>query len=377
MELGSPSTTNEQTNTANTDWVKSVDLIVAENRKKAIAAEPYYVEYISAAFQDLDGLEYGLPSDVLEHFAIDDSVGRISAPTTSTELIDLLSNEPTTGYYPPEAIRNSLPRQADYFRYTKSPFGGKGIVAKRAVPKGTNFCYEGRTQRRDETNEYTLAIQAVSSVGGRPDQVAYIDGTPSDVSLLGGMNEYIWDRSVNQFQFDAQGVVDTPRNIVRNEECYMYYGENFNWDKYKLSLVQELVKTVMEGVGLFGHPSYLKNATDLIENILTWSATSLPFKRLGTGVERLLMAVVDDVVPKNLIHSVYPSHLGGNVPEPFGRWLERFLCSGVIINRTAFRKAHDPRVLPCTLAECMEATAPGERVYFPLVVFCLWWCSEF
>ena len=254
-----------------------------------------------------------------------------------------------------------MPNQAEYFKRVKAPFGGMGVIAKCAIPKGTYFCYEGRVQRRAEANEYTLAIQAVTSVGGCDDQVAYIDGTPSSTSLLGGMNEFIWDQTANQFEFNDQGVVPALRAIVPKEPCYMYYGECFNWDEYKTVLLHELGATVLEGTKLFGHETYTTGATELVAILLSWSSPNLPLKRLGTGVERLLMAVIDDTIPKHLIHTVHPSFLGGNVPEPFGCWLERFLCSSVIINRSAFRKAHDPRVTFLPLADCMRCIAAGER----------------
>ena len=77
-----------------------------------------------------------------------------------------LGGQLTTSYYPPAAVRAALPLQADYFTYGPSKFGGQGLTAKRMVPEGTIFCYEGYCQRREDVNIYTLAVPALSNWGG-------------------------------------------------------------------------------------------------------------------------------------------------------------------------------------------------------------------
>ena len=74
------------------------------------------------------------------------------------------------------------------------------------------------------------------------------------------------------------------------------------------------------------------------------------------------MAVVDNRVPTDLIHSIFPGALEvDGVLEPVGRWIERFLCSGAIIARSAFRRKSDPRLTPLALEDCMEILEVGER----------------
>jgi len=142
---------------------------------------------ISSAFQFLNGEEFGFPDEVLEVFVVDESLGRVEVPAGLRELERCLGGQLTTSYYPPAAIRAALPCQAEFFDYGPSKFGDYGVTAKRRIPEGTIFCYEGFCQRREDVNIYTLAVPAVSNWGGSEPRVAYVDGSPSETSLLGGL----------------------------------------------------------------------------------------------------------------------------------------------------------------------------------------------
>jgi hypothetical protein len=168
-------------------------------------------------------LENDLPAraaDVLEHFFVDSSMGQgLVVPKGYDACADLLSAHVSTARYPPEAFRLALPKHADYFVYGPSDVGGQGITAKRHIPKGTFFCYEGLLQKEVEANGYTLAVGAVSTPPGRPDQVVYIDGSVTSRSLIGGMNEFIWDGMMNQFEFGDAGLVRALRDVPKGTVC--------------------------------------------------------------------------------------------------------------------------------------------------------------
>jgi len=147
---------------------------------------------ISDFFSNLENSLPPVAADVLEHFFVDSSVGLgIVVPAAYEACADLLSSHVSTSYFPPEAFRLALPRHADFFLYGPSTVGGQGVTAKRHIPKGTFFCYEGLLQQEANANEYTLAVGAVSTPPGRPGQVVYIDGSVTSTSMIGGMNEFI------------------------------------------------------------------------------------------------------------------------------------------------------------------------------------------
>ena len=93
-------------------------------------------------------------------------------------------------------------------------------------------------------------------MGVRPGQVVYIDGSVTRSSLLGGMNEYIWDLSRNQFEFGDSGLVVALRDVAKDEPCYIGYGPGYDWDGYKIGLVHDMAALLLEAVRLCGHPSY-------------------------------------------------------------------------------------------------------------------------
>ena len=67
--------------------------------------------------------------------------------------------------------------------------------------------------------------------------MVYIDGTVTSSSLLGGMNELIWDASQNQFEFGEAGLVRALRAVSKGDPCYIGYGEDYDWDSYKVEFV--------------------------------------------------------------------------------------------------------------------------------------------
>jgi len=300
--------------------------------------------------------------DVLEHFVEDTSSGRLVVPLDLESIELLMEKEFSTSVYPPRAFRESLPDQRLYFSYGPAPFGGRGLVAIRPIPRGMVFAYEGRLQRESEANEYTLAVPGKALLGPRPNQVVYIDGTPSGSSLMGGMNEFLWDPSGNQFEFSEYGFVHALRDVRKGEACYVGYGPDYNWDDYKVQLAHELAAAIVDGAIVLGHKDYVNVAIDLMEQVVTWDAEALRSRRSGSALERLFMCVVDNSVPPELTHLVHPTYLGGpKDPEPFGRWLERFLCSRCVIARQAFGKAHDPRKAALELKDAMSVTPAGTR----------------
>jgi hypothetical protein len=213
---------------------------------------------ISDSFVGLDGVSPAPAADVLEHYFIDDSMERsLIAPRGYDAFASMLARHVSTAYYPPNFLRSCLPRQADFFVYGPSEVGGFGVVARCLITKGSFFCYEGPLQSDADANEYTLAVPAVSTPPGRPGQVVYINGSVSATSLIGGMNEFIWDPQFNQFEFGDSGLVRARRDVLAGEVCYIGYGEDYDWDGVKVSLVHELASTLLLGVEIFGHPSYL------------------------------------------------------------------------------------------------------------------------
>ena len=151
-------------------------------------------------------------------------------------------------------------------------------------------------------------------------------------------------------------------DVEIGDHCYIGYGDDYDWDGYKVGLAHELAATLLAGVALCGRESFAVPVARLVAQVVTWSKQSLPLKRIGSGLERLLMAVVDDRVPTDLTHSTFPGALEvDGVLEPVGRWIERFLCSAAIIARSAFRRKSDPRVTPLALEDCMEILEVGER----------------
>jgi len=191
---------------------------------------------------------------------------------------------------------------------------------------------------------YTLAVSGRgSAVAGSSNTVAYIDGTPSNTSLLGGMNEYIWDSNRNNFTLCDMGVIQSLRDIQVGEPAYMGYGDNYNWDEYKLVLVKELGCRLIEGVTLFGHPSFQTSVTQAVDQLGVWEVPDLPHKRLGSSFEKLVMAVIDGRVDISLHHSVAPSWLCvEGVLEQVGTWIERFLTCSNVLALSSFRQAHNP-----------------------------------
>ena len=168
---------------------------------------------------------------------------------------------------------------------------------------------------------------------------------------------------LNQFEFGEAGLVRALRDVPKGSVCYIAYGEDYDWDKVKISLAHELASTLVSGSELFGHPDHAPAVASVAVEILNWTVACLPLKRVGSALERLIMAVLDDNVPATLMHSVHPSSLSyDGCPEPVGRWVERFLCSSAIIARSAFRRANDPRVEVLPLGSCMSILVAGARV---------------
>ena len=165
-----------------------------------------------------------------------------------------------------------------------------------------------------------MSIPAGPGLGVRPGQVVYIDGTVTRSSLLGGMNEYIWDLSRNQFEFGESGLVVALRDVAKDEPCYIGYGPGYDWDGYKMELIHEMAALLLEAVRLCGHPFYEDAVLKLVTDMLGWDPLVLPLKRVGSGLERLILAVVDNRVPGELVHSVYPGYLMVcDNPAPVGR----------------------------------------------------------
>jgi len=158
------------------------------------------------------------------------------------------------------------------------------------------FAYEGRAQTEAEANSYTLAIPG-NPLFGESDHVLYVDGTPSSTSLLGGMNEFIWDSKMNQFEFTEYGFVRALRDVAKGDCCYIGYGPEYDWDEYKTQLAHELAAALLLGATLFGHPSFEPVMSALLGQVVGWTKLSLPIKREGTGFERLFMSVVDGTTP--------------------------------------------------------------------------------
>jgi len=127
--------------------------------------------------------------------------------------------------------------------------------------------------------------------------------------------------------------------------------------------LHELAGLLLEAVGLLGHPSYEAPVVKLASSMLGWEQSSLPLKRVGTGLERLLLAVVDNCVPSELVHSVHPGFLEiGDSPEPVGQWVERLCCSAAIVRKLGFRSAHNPDHVELGLDRLYSVLHPGERV---------------
>jgi len=249
-------------------------------------------------FHDLAGPPSETVDDICVAFCQDNSLRDGVDVPEGLEAVGLaLASHYPTSYYPPEAFRLSLPKQADVFRYSPAPFGGMGVFARKRILKGSYYCYEGALQGGTEVNAYTLAIPAGPGLGVRPDQVVYVDGRPSLTSLLGGMNEYIWDSGKNQFEFGPSGLVVAMRDVAKGEPCYIGYGPGYDWDEYKIRLLHELAGLLLEAVGLLGHCSYEAPILKLVTSMLGWEKSLLPLRRVGTGLERLLMGVVDNSIP--------------------------------------------------------------------------------
>jgi len=315
------------------------------------------------AFHEMAGPPTEGVDDVCVAFCQDNSFRDGVVVPEGLEAVGLaLASHYPTSYYPPEAFRRQLSNQATDFRYAPASFGGMGVFARKRILKGSYYCYEGPLQLETEVNAYTLAIPAGPGLGVRPDQVVYIDGRVSPTSLLGGMNEYIWDSGRNQFEFGPSGLVVATRDVAKDEPCYIGYGSGYDWDDYKIGLLHELAGLLLEAVGLFGHVSYEAPVLKLVTSMLGWEKSSLPLRRVGTGLERLLLGVVDNRIPVELVHSVYPSFLEvGDTPEPVGRWVERLCCSAAIVSRLGFRSAHNPGKVELSLDRLYNVLQAGQR----------------
>ena len=144
------------------------------------------------------------------------------------------------------------------------------MVAKCDIGAGTVFCYEGPCQARAEVNIYTLALPAIS-IWGESAQVIYVDGSPTPASLIGGMNEFVWDARINQFEFAGAGLVRALRDVKEGDECFIAYGEEYDWDEYKIELIHNLGACVSEAVGVFGHASYIESVSSLVAYIYIYN----------------------------------------------------------------------------------------------------------
>ena len=177
---------------------------------------------ISESFHILSGMGDGPDDNVLETFSCDVAGGVVPSVLDLHHIVEALRKFPTPRKWPPAALAPLFASQADHFRYGPAAFGGHGITVIKAVVKGTLFCYQGPTHGAAGVNMYSLAIEANSSLIGRGScMTAYVDGTPSATSLLGGMNDFIWDASGNNFALREMGVIEATRNIGVGEGAFM------------------------------------------------------------------------------------------------------------------------------------------------------------
>jgi len=65
---------------------------------------------------------------------------------------------------------------------------------------------------------YTLAVPAVSNWSGGLPRVAYVDGSPSATSLVGVVNELVWEGAGNQFELAEAGLVRALRDVASGDE---------------------------------------------------------------------------------------------------------------------------------------------------------------
>ena len=89
------------------------------------------------------------------------------------------------------------------------------------------------------------------------------------------------------------GVIEATRNVAIGESAFMSYGDNYNWDGYKVTLVRKLGQCLVAGMRVAGHSSFRPFILGVRDELDQWSALDLQNKRLGSAFEKLVMAVVE------------------------------------------------------------------------------------
>ena len=126
--------------------------------------------------------------------------------------------------------------------------------------------------------------------------------TSTDDALLGGMNKFICYPEGNQFEFFLAGLVHALRDVAKGKTCYISYGEDHDWNGYKVFLAHELASILLACVYLFGHPS---NGKPVEQILVDEGIVALQEDIPGSKLERLFMAVVNNRVPRELTHSIW------------------------------------------------------------------------
>ena len=181
--------------------------------------------------------------------------------------------------------------------------------------------------RTTTRNSYTMHITNDFEIGDNPD--------PNDEwTKFGYINEFIWDRNKCNCVIDEFGIIRASTPIKHNEELFISYGQEYQWDhlksQYHHSLLDALVKM----------STILPSAPN--ESLLRETYTSALQNVFHTGFQKLLIDffAYESKDPRSSfpIHDSLPHYDNGDILE----WIEIVLRCRWFYEQQCFRKHQDP-----------------------------------
>ena len=178
---------------------------------------------------------------------------------------------------------------------SKLPGAGNGLFTKRMLRPGTIVGVYGGSIGTRPSGSYVMQVQSVPSV--------LVDGRPSgcyDHTLFGYINEDL--SGGNNCKLLPYGLICTTTRVPANSELLMSYGESYNWDHVILGRLPAMVGFIRDCATALAVDCYGRELDAFCADILSWTLESLPLRRRGAAMHRLVLGVFDERVCTPLSH---------------------------------------------------------------------------
>jgi hypothetical protein len=238
---------------------------------------------------------------------------------------------------------------------------GDGVFTRGNIAAGELIgMYAGRVVQ--QSDEY------VAEVWNSDGLAINVDGKPRDDvegSIVGNINEFVWDYEANNCRMEVGGLIIANRKIDSGAELLMSYdpefGKHYDWDCSKQTLLRQLPAWIESAKQILGLPERCdarqtgwSEVSEVVNRLSTADIGEVRRRARDSAWEALVVAWVDGAMRGlGQVHLVQPSSTEGG----WWRWLERLLRCENFYNQTAFRE----HGRPCSLS-LISTMYPSQQV---------------